>query len=166
MLYLYEINKSMKPLIHLNYPINKDILLLESDKARENAKPWEGGNDYKIEDWLVSYYTSDYIEKIMKELNIIGKPRFFYQKSNFNLKPHKDFGTQCGVNILLSDDPVPINIEGVDYHYSQALINLQKEHSVVNDSKERVLLKFSIPDKSFEQVASEINYVVPYDLSS
>ena len=26
MLYLYEINKSMKPLIHLNYPINKDIL--------------------------------------------------------------------------------------------------------------------------------------------
>jgi hypothetical protein len=156
----------MKPLIHLNYPINKDILLLESDKARESAKPWEGGNDYKIEDWLVSYYTSDYIEKIMKELNIIGKPRFFYQKSNFSLKPHKDFGTQCGVNILLSDDPVPINIEGVDYHYSQALINLQREHSVVNDSKERVLLKFSIPDKSFEQVASEINYVVPYDLSS
>jgi hypothetical protein len=156
----------MKPLIHLNYPINKDILLLESDKARESAKPWEGGNDYKIEDWLVSYYTSDYIEKIMKELNIVGKPRFFYQKSNFSLKPHKDFGTQCGVNILLSDDPVPINIEGVDYHYSQALINLQREHSVVNDSKERVLLKFSIPDKSFEQVASEINYVVPYDLSS
>ena len=156
----------MKPLIHLNYPINKDILLLESDKARENAKPWEGGNDYKIEDWLVSYYTSDYIEKIMKELNIVGKPRFFYQKSNFSLKPHKDFGTQCGVNILLSDDPVPINIEGVDYHYSQALINLQKEHSVVNDSKERVLLKFSIPDKSFEEVANEINYVVPYDLSS
>ena len=156
----------MEPLIHLNYPINKDILLLESDKARENAKPWEGGNDYKIEDWLVSYYTSDYIEKIMKELNIVGKPRFFYQKSNFSLKPHKDFGTQCGVNILLSDDPVPINIEGVDYHYSQALINLQKEHSVVNDSKERVLLKFSIPDKSFEQVSKEINYVVPYDLSS
>ena len=156
----------MKPLIHLNYPINKDILLLESDKARENAKPWEGGNDYKIEDWLVSYYTSNYIEKIMNELNIVGKPRFFYQKSNFSLKPHKDFGTQCGVNILLSDNPVPINIEGVDYHYSQALINLQKEHSVVNDSKERVLLKFSIPDKSFEQVASEINYVVPYDLSS
>ena len=27
MLYLYEINKSMKPLIHLNYPINKDILI-------------------------------------------------------------------------------------------------------------------------------------------
>ena len=52
----------MKPLIHLNYPINKDILLLESDKARESAKPWEGGNDYKIEDWLVSYYRSDYID--------------------------------------------------------------------------------------------------------
>ncbi len=38
----------MKPLIHLNYPINKDILLLESDKARENAKPWEGGPNLHI----------------------------------------------------------------------------------------------------------------------
>ena len=45
------------------------------------------------------------------------------------------------------------------------LINLQKEHSVVNDSKERVLLKFSIPNIPFEQVAKKINYVV-YDLSS
>ena len=156
----------MRPLIHLNYPINKDILLLESDKARESAKPWEGGNDYKIEDWLVSYYRSDYIDKIMKELNIVGKPRFFYQKSNFHLKPHKDFGTQCGVNILLSDNPVPINIEGEDYYYTQALIDLQREHSVINDNKERVLLKFSIPDIPFEQVAKKINYVVPYDLSS
>ena len=86
--------------------------------------------------------------------------------NNFTLKPHRDFGTECGVNILLSDESVPINIEGVDYHYSQALINLQKEHSVVNDSKERIILKFSIPDKPFEQVAKEINYVVPYDLSS
>ena len=156
----------MEPLIHLNYPINKDILLLESDKARENAKPWEGGHNYKIDEWLVSYYKSDYINKIMTELNIVGKPRFFYMRPNFTLKPHRDFGTECGVNILLSDESVPINIEGVDYHYSQALINLQKEHSVVNDSKERIILKFSIPDKPFEQVAKEINYVVPYDLSS
>ena len=160
------INMIMKPLIHLNYPINKDILLLESDKARESAKPWEGGNDYKIEDWVVSYYRSDYIDKIMKELNIVGKPRFFYQKSNFHLKPHKDFGTQCGVNILLSDNPVPINIEGKEYYYTQALIDLQREHSVINDNKERVLLKFSIPDKSVEQVSKEINYVVSHDLSS
>ena len=157
----------MKPLIHLNYPINKDILLLESDKARENAKPWEGGPNLHIDEWLVSYKPkSDYISKIMKDLNIVGKPRFYYMKPNFTLKPHKDFGTECGVNILLSDESVPINIEGVDYHYSQALINLKKEHSVVNDGKERVLLKFSIPDKPFEQVAKEINYVVPYDLSS
>ena len=68
----------MEPLIHLNYPINKDILLLESDKAREKAKPWEGGHNYKIDEWLVSYNPkSDYINKIMTELNIVGKPRFF-----------------------------------------------------------------------------------------
>ena len=53
----------MKPLIHLNYPINKDILLLESDRARENAKPWEGGHNYHFDEWLVSHHTSDYIKK-------------------------------------------------------------------------------------------------------
>ena len=150
----------MKPLIHLNYPINKDILLLESDRARENAKPWEGGHNYHFDEWLVSHHTSDYIKKVMHDLNIVGKPRFFFQQPNWQLGKHKDFGTQCGVNILLSDDPTPINIEGKDYFYKQALINLQKEHSVKTDNKERILLKFSIPDKSFEQVAKEIKYVV------
>jgi hypothetical protein len=153
----------MKPLIHLNYPINKDILLIESNKARENAKPWQDDRapSSPWDEWLVAHHKSDYINKIMKELNIVGKPRFLYTKPNFFLKIHKDFGTQCAVNILLGDDhPAPINIEGVDYHYTQALINVQKEHSVTNGSKERVLFKFSIPDKSFEQVASEINYAV------
>ena len=39
----------MEPLIHLNYPLNINLLLSESDKARENAEPWEGGHNYKIE---------------------------------------------------------------------------------------------------------------------
>ena len=52
---------------------------------------------------------SDYISKIMRDLNIVGKPRFFYMKPNFTLKPHKDFA--LSVNILLSDESVPINIE-------------------------------------------------------
>ena len=152
----------MKPLIHLNYPINKDILLIESDKARETAKPWEHPEapSSPWDEWLVSHYKSDYIDKIMKELNIVGKPRFLYTRPNFFLKTHKDISTQCAVNILLSDDPAPINIEGVDYYYTLALINVQIPHSVTNGSKERVLFKISIPDKSFEQVASEINYAV------
>jgi len=162
----------MEPLIHLNYPINKDILLLESDKARETAKPWElaedkkknekswqGIHNYTINEWLVSHYTSDYIDNIMKELNIKGKPRFYYLQPNYQLRPHKDYGTQCAVNIILSGS-TPINIEGKDYYYSQALINLQKEHSIKTDNTERIILKFSIPDKSFEEIAKEIKYVV------
>ena len=45
----------MRPLIHLNYPINKDILLLESDKARKTAKPWHHKNEVTAgPNWLVS----------------------------------------------------------------------------------------------------------------
>ena len=150
----------MKPLIHLNYTINKDILLLESDRARKSAKPWHHKNEVTAgPNWLVSYYTSEYIENIMKDLNIKGSPRFFFQQPHFHLKPHKDYGTQCAVNIILNGT-TPINIEGKEYVYSQALINVQREHSIKTDNEERIMLKFSIKDRSFEEVLKDINYVV------
>lgn len=151
----------MGELIHLNYNYDKNLLLQESEKARLNAKPWEGGNNYKIDKWLVSYYNSEYIKKIMNDLNIQGKPRFFYQQPNFHLMPHKDFGTMCSVNIILSDNPEPIIFKEKTFYYTQALINVQKIHSVKTLNTERIMLKISIPDKSFDEVSKEINYVVP-----
>ena len=149
----------MKPLIHLNYTINKDILLLESDRARKSAKPWHHKNEVTAgPSWLVSYHTSDYIENIMKDLNIKGSPRFFFQQPHFHLKPHRDYGTQCAVNIILNGT-TPINIEGKEYVYSQALVNVQKEHSIRTDNEERIMLKFSIKDKSFEEVLNNIKYI-------
>ena len=149
----------MKPLIHLNYTINKDILLLESDRARKSAKPWHHKNKVTAgPSWLVSYHTSDYIENIMKDLNIKGSPRFYFQQPHFHLKPHRDYGTQCAVNFILNGT-TPINIEGKEYVYSQALINVQREHSIKTDNEERIMLKFSIKDKSFEEVLNNIKYI-------
>ena len=149
----------MKPLIHLNYTINKDILLFESDKARKSAKPWHHKNEVTAgPSWLVSYYTSEYIENIMKDLNIKGSPRFYFQQPHFHLKPHRDYGTQCAVNFILNGT-TPINIEGKEYVYSQALVNVQKEHSIRTDNEERIMLKFSIKDKSFEEVLNNIKYI-------
>tara|TARA_Y100000361_G_C11104190_1_gene313787 strand:+ start:77 stop:529 length:453 start_codon:yes stop_codon:yes gene_type:complete len=149
----------MKPLIHLNYTINKDILLLESDRARKSAKPWHHKNEVTAgPSWLVSYYTSEYIENIMKDLNIKGSPRFYFQQPHFHLKPHRDYGTQCAVNFILNGT-TPINIEGKEYVYSQALVNVQKEHSIKTDNEERIMLKFSIKDKSFEEVLNNIKYI-------
>ena len=146
-------------LIHLNYPINKDILLLESDKARKTANPWRYKEVTAGPNWLVSHYTSEYIENIMKDLNIKGSPRFFFQQPHFHLKTHRDYGTQCAVNFILNGT-TPINIEGKEYVYSQALVNVQKEHSIKTDNEERIMLKFSIKDKSFEEVLKDIKYVV------
>ena len=149
----------MKPLIHLNYTINKDILLLESDRARKSAKPWHHKNEVTAgPSWLVSYYTSEYIENIMKDLNIKGSPRFYFQQPHFHLKPHRDYGTQCAVNFILNGT-TPINIEGKEYVYSQALVNVQREHSIKTDNEERIMLKFSIKDKSFEEVLNNIKYI-------
>jgi hypothetical protein len=43
--------------------------------------------------------------------------------------------------------------------YSQALVNVQKEHSIRTDNEERIMLKFSIKDKSFEEVLNNIKYI-------
>ena len=53
-----------------------------------------------------------------------------------------------------------INIEGKEYVYSQALVNVQREHSIKTDNEERIMLKFSIKDKSFEEVLNNIKYIV------
>ena len=134
-------------------------MLLESDRARKSAKPWHHKNEVTAgPSWLVSYYTSEYIENIMKDLNIKGSPRFYFQQPHFHLKPHRDYGTQCAVNFILNGT-TPINIEGKEYVYSQALVNVQKEHSIKTDNEERIMLKFSIKDKSFEEVLNNIKYI-------
>jgi hypothetical protein len=148
----------MKPLIHLNYPINKELLLLESKRAKETAKPWEGGHNYKLDRWLVSYYRSDYLDKIMVDLNVMGETRFYYQEPNYYLPPHRDFGTKCAINFVLSDNYCPININGKDYMYKQALINVQEEHSVKNNNTERLIFKISVFDYDYETVSKIIKY--------
>ena len=84
------------------------------------------------------------------------RPRFYVQKKDVFVPEHKDIGTECAINILLSDDCAPITYKDFgDIYYKCALINTQETHCV-NTDVERILFKLSIMDMKYETAASRL----------
>lgn len=106
----------------------------------------------------ISKYTSEYIERIMQDLGVNGSPRFYFQDPDSFLDWHTDINTLCSVNMVLSKDPAPISFRDGDMFYHQALLNTTIPHAVKNGKSERILLKISIFDQTFEEVADTIRY--------
>lgn len=157
----------MEPLLHLNYKLDKNLILQESEEAKKLA-------EYHIDtrypfvfkefvfpkkvftDWKVSTYYSEYIKKIMKDFDVIGIPRFYWLKPNAIINTHTDNTTKCSLNFLLSETNTAITINGKDYFYKNALLDTTQPHSVKNENKERLLFKISIQNENFETVVNKI----------
>lgn len=151
----------LEPLIHLNYNLDKTLLLEQSQEAKTFASPYTDSRypDLKLEDWHIGHYSSDYINKMMSDFGVIGKPRFYWLEPFAVIPEHVDNGTQCSLNFILTDEAAPITIEGKDYTYTQVLLDTTRKHSVTNNHNERIMLKISIFDKSYEELAECIPYV-------
>jgi hypothetical protein len=148
----------MLPLVHLKYDLDTNKLLEDAKNAKLTSKPYTDTRypNQQKDDWHIGHYTSDNIQKIMLDFGIEGKPRFYWLEPYATIPEHVDNGTTCSLNFILSKDPAPITIEGVDYTYKQVLLDTTRMHSVTNGNTERVMLKISIFDKSFKEVASLI----------
>ena len=151
----------MPSIVNLDYPINRDALLIDAEKARETAVLHGGPKTQESGKWLISYYENARIKKIMEDLNIKGKTRWYFIGEDFYVEPHTDWGSaRCAVCFVLSDNASPITIGEEDHFYTQVLIDVQKKHSVKKSSEERIILRFTIEDKDFDTVAKEIRYKV------
>lgn len=148
----------MEPILHLNYKIDKTILLAESIAAKKNAIPYTDSRypNLKLNDWLVSHHSSDYVKKVMKDFGIDGKPRFYWLQPYAVIPEHVDNGTLCGLNFILTDNASPITFGDKDYTYEAVLVNTSVPHSVKNNHHERVMFKISIFNQRFEEVAEKI----------
>ena len=149
----------MLPITKTKYPINRQQLLFEANQARVNTKTYSDARVVQgVAGWEISRSSSDCIYSLMKSIGVekIAKPRFYYMKPHMVLPLHVDLNTQCSFNFILTDNPAPIEIEGVDYFYTQALLNTTKQHTVFNTSEERVLLKLSILNQSYENILRSI----------
>ncbi len=150
----------MEPLIHLEYPLNKEMLLEEARLAKQDAKAHSDSRypEINFDYWLISHRTSEYIQQIIQDFGVKGKPRFYWLEPFAVIPPHVDNGTTCSLNFLLSDNSAAITIEDKEYFYESILLDTTRMHSVVNNETERLLFKISVFDESYEDVAKRIKY--------
>jgi hypothetical protein len=150
----------MEPITHLDIDIDTNLLLQESRRVKSMAMSYTDNRypELKLNDWLILKHTSEYINQLMSRLEINSSPRFYCLEPFAIIPEHIDNGTQCGVNIILTDHAAPITIGDKDFYYNQALLNTTMPYSVVNNEHERIMLKFSIFDESYEDLARRINY--------
>jgi len=148
----------MEPLLHLNYELDKSLILKESEEAKKERRFYTDTRYPKrlYIEWLLSLYKGKYMYKVMKDFEVKGQPKFYWLKANYTLPTHVDNGTTCSLNFLLSEDNTAVIINGKEYFYKNALLNTQQPHSVKNGNKERLLFKISIFNESFESVANKI----------
>lgn len=146
-------------LLLLDYPLDVDRALLEAEYVRHRAQSYYDERlSAPMEEWQIVKYNSPFIQKIMDDFGIQGKPRFYFQEPFFKLPVHIDHNTTCSINFVLSDNAAPVDFNGRQYYYKQALLNTAIPHSVQNGPEERILLKISIFDVSFEELAKRIKY--------
>jgi hypothetical protein len=152
---------TMNPLIYLNYDLNKNELLKEANRALINSNPYSDSRypNLHLEKWRIGHWNSKLIDKIMFDFEVKGKPRFYWLEPYAVIPEHIDNETECSLNFILTEDPAPINIEGKEYIYHQALLDTTRLHSVNNNKNKRIMLKISIFNESFSKLAKRIKYV-------
>jgi hypothetical protein len=150
----------MNPVLHLNYKIDKQRLLDEAASIKHAAVGYTDSRypNLSMDDWLVSHHTSEYVNKIMSDFKVIGKPRFYWLQPNAVIPEHVDNGTLCGLNFILTNQASPISFGEQHYFYESILVNTTLPHSVINNEHERIMFKISIFDETFEQVADRIKH--------
>ena len=152
----------MSPLTLLDYPLDSVTLLQSAANARLSAEPYTDSRypDCEKGDWYIGRYTDKHIDKIVRDFEVDGSPRFYWLDPFATLPQHVDNDTQCSINIILTENPAPITFAGVDYTYRQALLNTALPHSVRNGEYERIILKISIFDETYESLSARIKYKV------
>jgi hypothetical protein len=110
----------------------------------------------------IAHYLADITNTDIQEVS----SRFYIQEKGYAIPFHRDVGTMCSLNILLSEanDPIYFYQKGEKTHhsYKSALINVSEQHSVPAPIDEpRLLFKVSFFSKSFKDIAS----VLPTQLS-
>lgn len=149
----------MTPLVYLEYPFDKEELLACAARAKEQAVTVFTRN--KLYPQLKENLTisEPYIDKIMQDFGIEEyQPIFYWLEPNDILPLHTDY--VCSINFVLDelDDPAPLVIDGVEYHYTNALLNPRTPHYCQNGPRERITLAIKLNGQEFEDVASVIKY--------
>ena len=145
---------------HLNLQYDKEKL--KEEVSELDFQPFAPEQYYFRKTWLKARLKENivmypHIEDLHKQLpgSIIVA---YKQYANTSVHMHVDPATECSVNIVLSDDYAPVIFEDYgEIHYECALFNTSLNHAVPKYSEERLLLKFSFLDTSYDKVREILN---------
>ena len=129
----------------------------------EYAPTWKYGKCDEKRNKKFGYFEHLY-HGFSKMLDAHVVPNFIKQDANTHVPMHRDSGTICSINILLDEDSGPITFEDIgDIYYRIAFVNVGgKRHMVKPFPKERILLKYSVKDKSYEDCLRKIPNTFKY----
>lgn len=176
-MYEYGPPKNYNDYLHdVEVDINMDICLLYYDELKEEAKQYTDSVHETDSNWkIVRMKEFNIADDIMQQLGLKDfvkdyRPRFYSLDANTYLMNHIDHNTLCSINIIIGDEddkPAPVIFEGgemhkrpeggLKMHYKSALFNTTKMHGVINDNEDRILLKISIFDKTYDECRDQIN---------
>jgi hypothetical protein len=154
-----------------NTNIDKEFLLSEA-LMPEGYEPFiDPLSKTKFNDWSIKHMNSGYAKKIaLYWADLLGstlcKPRFYIQETGFSIPYHKDRGTLCSINYIISGHDNPISFRDETVIYQTALLNTQQDHAVISPSSKRVLFKVSVFDIPYNIAlnkikSTSIKYVLP-----
>lgn len=147
-------------LIELDYKLDNKLILEAASDAEKFKDIYIDPryNSYKVESWLISKFSNDYIQKILDDFEVKGSPRFYWLKANTVVPPHVDNDTKCSINFILSDNAAPVNFDNQVFYYKQCLLNTSRIHWVKNGPIERLLFKISVFDESYDDLRKRIKF--------
>ena len=143
------------PLYKFEFNFDKERLLIEAKDPNGYVSFIDPKTGNVLDQWLIKRIDSGYGKELSDYFQLLLqtriKPRFYNQKAGFDLPFHKDRGTQCSINFVLTGKDM-ISFKDFDEYYEVALLDTQTEHAVLNTTEDRLLFKLSIPDMSFKDV--------------
>ena len=146
---------------HTKLEFDYDLFLSEYERVKENEIDYARGGKsapfWKVirNKQLKSELSNSYRDFICDAFGIQGKTNvsFYRLLANETLPWHIDTDTKCAINFILNGDAAPVIYEEGTYTYKQALIRTDINHKVINGDKDRILVKISIFDMDFNDVA-------------
>jgi hypothetical protein len=144
-------------LFHIEQNIDYETILKEALDQKDYENFVDPKDGTIVTQWKIKKTNNGYSKKISNYYeNFLEskecKPRFYIQQKNWSLPFHKDRGTLCSINYVLSNTDDKVTFKSFEESYRCALLNVQEEHSVTNLKEDRLLFKVSIFDKTYNEV--------------
>lgn len=138
---------------------NDDLSFINSDTAWwKDQESWN--TSFQLKEDNSNLTESVRLTKLFKE--IVGtenvKPNFFTQTVGTEVKTHRDVGTLCAINFIITGGETPVVFDGIGKDtYTVALLNVNEDHSVPTQTGEnRLLFKLRFTSNKYNEVKESI----------